>query len=174
LRTAGLRVPITADPALWREAVMAGRELIWLHSYAERLRDPDAGRGPHIPLVDGIGWTEPVTSMPDASTIRYDDRTHMLFVGSGQVSGVRPDVWAYSVSSMPVVAKWLGYRTASPTGRAASSTSALDQMRPLTWPDEWNDEIARPLARADNYTRTAAGARRSHQSSLRWPVDLRV
>jgi hypothetical protein len=42
---------------------------------------------------------------------------------------------------MAVVAKWLGYRIARPPGRAASSTSALDQMRPLTWADEWNDEL---------------------------------
>ena len=142
LRTPGLRVPITADAALWQEVAAAGRELVWLHSYAERFRDPDAGRGEQVPLVEGIGWTEPVSTMPaDASAIRYDEETQTLVVGDGQVSGVRPDVWAYSVSGMRVVAKWLGYRTARPIGRAASSTSALDHMRPATWPDEWNDEL---------------------------------
>ena len=28
-----------------------------------------------------------------------------------------------------------------PIGRAATSTSALDRMRPNVWPDEWNDEL---------------------------------
>ena len=142
LRTPGLRVPITADATLWEETLAAGRELIWLHSYAERFRNQDAGRGGQVPFVDGIGWTEAVSTMPSGtSAVRYDEKTQTLVVGDGQVSGVRPDVWAYSVSGMSVVAKWLGYRTARPTGRAASSTSALDQMRPASWPDEWNDEL---------------------------------
>lgn len=142
LRTPGLRVPLTGDAALWYEAVGAGRALIWLHSYAERFRDPDTERGTHVPLVEGIGWTEAITIMPsDASAIRYHKETHTLLVGDGQVSGVRPDVWNYSVSGMPVISKWLGYRTARPTGRAATSTSALDEIRPDAWHDDWNDEL---------------------------------
>ncbi|HTU56223.1 MAG TPA: type ISP restriction/modification enzyme [Acetobacteraceae bacterium] len=142
LRTPGLRVPLTADVALWREAVAAGSELIWLHSYAERFRDPNAGRGGEVPPVEGIAWVEPVNIVPiDVSAIRYDEATRTLLVGDGQVSGVRPDVWAYSVSGMPVVAKWLSYRTSRPTGRAASSASALDRVRPTDWADAWNDEL---------------------------------
>ena len=44
LRTPGLRVPMTADADLWAEAVDQGRHLLWLHSFAERFRDPDAER----------------------------------------------------------------------------------------------------------------------------------
>lgn len=142
LRTPGPRVPITSDPALWNEAVVVGHELIWLHTYAERFRDTRAGRGDHVPLVEGIGWTDPVAVMPaDPSAIAYDEETHTLTVGDGQISGVRPGVWAYEVSGMQVVPKWLGYRTARAPGRAASSTSALDQIRPSVWPDDWNDEL---------------------------------
>lgn len=35
LERAGLRVPITADADLWRRTVAAGRDLMWLHSFAE-------------------------------------------------------------------------------------------------------------------------------------------
>lgn len=142
LQTPGLRVPITADRVLWREAVKAGRELLWLHTYAERFRDESAGRGPEVPLVEGIGWNRAVTHLPRAmSEVSYDPDTGVLTVGDGEVGGVRPDVWTYSVSGMTVLSKWLGYRTAKAAGRAASSSSDLDKIRPAEWPDDWNDEL---------------------------------
>ncbi len=42
---------------------------------------------------------------------------------------------------MTVLSKWLGYRTAKGAGRAVSSKSALDKIRPTGWLDEWNDEL---------------------------------
>jgi hypothetical protein len=42
---------------------------------------------------------------------------------------------------MQVIPKWLGYRTRRGTGRAVSSTSALDHIRPTEWHDDWNDEL---------------------------------
>ncbi len=142
LRTPGLRVPITADAEVWREAVAAGRRRLWLHTYAERFRDMSAGLGPHVPSVEGVQWDAPVTRMPkDASDILYDAETMVLHVGDGKVGGVRPDVWKYEVSGMPVLSKWLGYRTARGAGRAASSKKILDGIRPEAWADEWNDEL---------------------------------
>lgn len=142
LRTPGLRVPITRSADLWDEAVDAGRELIWMHSFAERMRDIDLGRGAHLSLVSGIGWARAVTAMPETSAdIGYDADTRLLTIGNGQVTGVRADVWEYAVSGMPVLRKWLGYRTRRGTGRAASSTNPLDRIRPETWPDAWNDEL---------------------------------
>ena len=73
--------------------------------------------------------------------ITYDPEIGHLQVGDGILSGVRPEVWAYQVSGMQVLRKWLGYRTVRGTGRAASSSSELDRIRPLEWPDEWNDEL---------------------------------
>ena len=40
----GLRVPLTADAALFAEAVALGREVVWLHCYGERFADAAAGR----------------------------------------------------------------------------------------------------------------------------------
>ena len=142
LKTPGLRVPITADAALWQEAVAAGRELLWLHTYAERCVDNAAGRPAEVPRVDGIGWTASVETMPEtARDISYDPASGNLRVGDGIVSGVRPEVWDYQVSGMPVLRKWLGYRTRRGAGKAASSSSELDQIRPTEWADEWYDEL---------------------------------
>ena len=81
-------------------------------------------------------------TMPrNAADIKFEPGTETLIVGNGRVTGVRPDVWGYSVSGMPVLKKWLGYRTAKGAGKAASSKSPLDHVRPTSWPDEWNDEL---------------------------------
>lgn len=140
LQTPGPRVPLTAVASLWREAVDLGTWLLWLHTYGERLQGP--GRGRFVPAVQGIGWSTPVRTMPhDSKQIAYDPATQELRVGDGVVSGVRPEVWGFSVSGMPVVKKWLGYRTAKGAGRAASSDNPLDRIRPESWVDEWNDEL---------------------------------
>jgi len=140
LQTPGLRVPLTADADLWREAVELGAWLLWLHTYAERFQGP--GRGRFVPTVPGLGWTSPVRTMPEtAKQIDYNAATQELHVGDGVVGGVRPEVWEFSVSGMPVVKKWLGYRTAKGAGKAASSKNELDRIRPSAWPDEWNDEL---------------------------------
>jgi hypothetical protein len=142
LERPGLRVPLTADSNLWSEAVAAGRELLWLHSFAERLVEPEAGRPAQVPAIEGIGWDEVVTRLPaDTSEIVYDPESGTLTIGDGQVSGVRQEVWAYSVSGMQVLSKWLGYRTRKGTGRAVNSTSELDRIRPESWADEWNEEL---------------------------------
>jgi Type ISP C-terminal specificity domain/N-6 DNA Methylase len=142
LQTPGLRVPITANANLWNEAVAAGRELIWLHSFAERFGDDAVGRGAEVPLVNGVEWLESVTKLPEnMADIKYDGETGYLNIGDGVVSGVRPDVWSYQVSGMVVMRKWLGYRTRKGTGKAASSSSDLDKIRPTGWADDWNDEL---------------------------------
>lgn len=142
LETPGLRVPISADPGLWMEAVSQGKDLLWLHTHAERMIDQSAGRASRLPEVEGIGWDVAVTRIPeDTSEIGYDEESGTIAVGDGRVGGVRPEVWAYSVSGMQVLPKWLGYRTRKGTGRAVSSNSELDRIRPTEWHDKWNDEL---------------------------------
>lgn len=142
LKTPGPRVPITADACLWAEAVALGRELLWLHTWAERFNDPESGRGTRLPRIAGLGWQSQVTKMPETTAdIAYDKTTQRLRVGDGVITGIRPDVWGYSVSGMEVVKKWLGYRTGKGAGRAASSDNPLDKIRPAVWPDAWNDEL---------------------------------
>lgn len=142
LKTPGIRVPITRSESLWKKAVDLGSYLLWIHTYAERFRDPNVSRGVFIPTLDGIGWEKSISKMPiDRSEIKYDSDSLSLYVGDGLIKGISPLVWDYSVSGMKVIDKWLGYRTVRGTGRAMSSSSDLDKVRPSSWSDDWNDEL---------------------------------
>lgn len=142
LRTAGPRVPISRDPALWVRGVALGRRLLWLHTYAERCQDAAAGRMAVVDAVPGILWSRPVRRAPlDSGELVYDANLMTLTIGDGVVAGVRADVWAYAVSGMPVVKKWLGWRTAAGAGRARRARHDLDEIRPTAWPAAWSDEL---------------------------------
>ncbi|MDR6103026.1 hypothetical protein QE369_003223 [Agrobacterium larrymoorei] len=142
LKTPGIRVPITANPELWGEAVTLGKHLIWLHTYAERFCDPDAERGTTLPDVPNLGWEKAIDVLPKTmAEVSYDPENETLTIGDGEVVGIRSDVWNYTVSGMQIVPKWLSYRTEKGSGRAASSKSGLDQIRPDRWFDSWNDEF---------------------------------
>ena len=92
----GLRVPLTADKALFDEATELGREVVWLHCYGERFVDPAAGRPkgpPRLPAnerptipVDGAipGAPEP---LPE--TMGYDAPKRRLVIGKGFVDNVK-------------------------------------------------------------------------------------
>ncbi|HOD00630.1 MAG TPA: DNA methyltransferase, partial [Myxococcota bacterium] len=142
LETPGPRVPITRDSGLWNRAVVIGRRLLWLHTYAERFRDPNEARGTRVPKVEGLGWLAPVRRMPGTpQDVSYDPSLQQIMIGDGVVSGVKPEVWAFTVSGMQVVPKWLGYRTRSGAGKVVSSANPLDRIRPSEWLDQWNDEL---------------------------------
>ncbi len=142
LKARGPRVPMTRDRFLWARAVELGARLLWLHTYAERYQDLAAGRAGAVPDVPGIVWSRPVGRMPrKPGEILYDPAGRTLTIGDGVVTGVRPEVWAYAVSGMPVVKKWLAYRTRRGAGKAASAGTRLDAIRPETWPGAWSDEL---------------------------------
>lgn len=142
LQTAGVRVPLTADPDLWQQAVALGRELLWLHTFAERFRDEASGRGTRVPKIDGLEWTQMVTAIPATiAEIEFRAAERELHVGDGVVSGVDPEVWSFEVSGLQVVRKWLGSRTAKGIGNAATKPKPLDLIRPQQWVDAWNDEL---------------------------------
>lgn len=142
LRTPGPRVPITKVKSVWQEAVSLGRELLWLHTFAERLNGASSKHLHGMPLGQELGWDKAVTILPqDTRAIVFDPTAGTLTVGDGLLVGVSKEVWDYNVSGMPVLRKWLSYRTAKGAGKAASSKSALDKIRPRAWQDEWNDEL---------------------------------
>lgn len=140
LETPGPRVPLTADAELFARMVHHGERLIWLQTFGERF-----GTGA-LPAT-GIIWESEPSRLPAAkSDIRYDAETETLQVADGVLGGVPSDVWAFEVSGMNVVPKWLGYRMAKPAGRAASSDSPLDYIRPSTWAHEWSTELIEIVA----------------------------
>lgn len=135
LVTPGPRVPLTSDPELFARMEKHGERLIWLQTFGERFDE-----GPW--LADGVSWSSEPTQLPGSKAdVRFDPDTGTLRVADGVLTGVPEAVWNFEVSGMRVIPKWLGYRMAKPAGRAASSTSPLDAIRPTTWAPEWSIEL---------------------------------
>ncbi|MFH9863021.1 type ISP restriction/modification enzyme [Streptomyces sp. NPDC017202] len=143
LLTAGVRLPLTRDPELWREAVRVGRAFLWAATYGVRGDPPDTlasgQEGVDFPPGDPrqVRYVTPIGSaVPD--TLTYDEESRTLRVGPGAFTGVPPEVWNYEVGGMRIVKKWFGYRKASPTSR---KTSPLDDLHVTAWPSEWSAEL---------------------------------
>lgn len=140
LETPGPRVPLTSDPDLFARMTAHGKQLIWLQTFGERF-----GKG-DLPIA-GIKWKCEPSRLPEGKAdIKYDPATETLQVADGVLIGVPEAVWKFEVSGMDIIAKWLGYRMAKPAGRAASSDSPLDHMRPTSWSTEWSAELVEIVA----------------------------
>ncbi|WFN93801.1 type ISP restriction/modification enzyme [Gordonia sihwensis] len=140
LATPGPRVPLTADPELFARMAEHGEKLIWLQTFGERF-----GSG-QLP-TSGIAWRAEPSRLPDSkSDIKYDSAAETLRVADGVLTGVPEGVWDFEVSGMKVISKWLGYRMSKAAGRAASSSSPLDHIRPTSWSDEWSAELIEIVA----------------------------
>lgn len=143
LRTPGVRVPLTSDADIWKRAVKIGQRVLWLHTYGEAYASPRDGRPPNPPMLPRGRRPKVVVEIPDTTkdmpeTIGYDLDTQTLLVGSGSISAVTPEIWAYEVSGMHVVKKWFGYRKKSPAGK---KTSPLDYINAERWHPERTREL---------------------------------
>ncbi len=147
----GLRVPLTADAALFAKAVALGREVVWLHTYGERFADPRDGRpfgaprlpkdkAPFIPKDGAIpGAPEP---LPD--DMHYDADKRRLHIGRGHIDNVPPEVWAYEVSGMNVLRQWFSYRKrdrSRPIIGDRRKPSPLGDIQPEHWPHEYTADL---------------------------------
>ena len=153
--TPGLRIPLTADRALFAEAVELGRTVIWLHTFGERMADAANGRppgpprvaggkGPRIPKEGAIPTT--AASMPDS--LRYDASKRRLLAGTGYVENVDPAVWAYEVSGKQVLVQWFSYRRANrerPIIGDRRPPSPLGEIQPDHWLPEYTTELLNVL-----------------------------
>jgi hypothetical protein len=140
LDTPGPRIPLTAAPDLFERMVEHGNKLIWLQTFGER------GGSVALPTA-GISWSNEPTRLPQTKAdYHYDSETQILRVADGELTGVSQAVWSFQVSGMEVIPKWLGYRLAKPAGRAASSDSPLDHIRPDAWLAEWSQELIEVVA----------------------------
>lgn len=145
-RHRGVRVPLTANPALWREAVAIGRSVIWLHTFGDRYGDESDGRPrgkprlprPQRPLVDtGIPYS--VEGMP-SGRILYDSRSETLLVGHGEIRPVPEHAYGYKVANRNVLERWFRSRA---RGRnvAAHQVRSLDDLRDQWWRSETTTEL---------------------------------
>ena len=156
-RRPGLRVPLTADKALFAKAAKLGREIVWLHTFGERFADPKAnpprpageprlpvGERPSIPAGSAIpGDAE---GFPD--TIDYDATERQLRVGAGRIDHVPPEVWAYEVSGKQVLRQWFSYRKKNrdrPMIGDRRPPSPLGNIQPDHWLPEYTEELLNVL-----------------------------
>jgi hypothetical protein len=147
----GLRVPLTANAALFFEAVALGREVIWLHCYGERFVDAAAGRPkgpPRLPPAEApripAGGAIPGAPEPLPDTIDYDAATRRLTVGKGFVDNVPPEAWNYEVSGKQVVWQWFSYRKRDRTRPIIGDRrppSPLDKLQPDHWLAEYTTDL---------------------------------
>jgi hypothetical protein len=151
LSTPGLRIPLTADPELFAEAVALGRRVIWLHSFGERMADPSQGRPAQPPRLDDArrptipkdgAIPDDPEHMPDA--IHYDSGSRRLHIGAGFVERVEPAVWNYNVSGKQVILHWFSYRKKNrdrPLIGDRRPPSLLAFIQPDHWLAEYTSEL---------------------------------
>ena len=147
LKQPGIRIPITAERALFDEAVALGREVVWLHTFGERFRE---GRLPGPPRVDKDEPTIPAGgALPDTLAampheLDYDAASRRLKIGAGFIANVRPEVWAYEVSGKNVLRQWWSYRRkdrSRPPMGDRRPHSKLSEIQPTIWPAEYTTEV---------------------------------
>lgn len=151
----GLRIPLTARPELFAQAVALGRRVIWLHTFGERFADAQedrpAGpprlpkdRAPRIPKNGAI--PDDPESMPDE--IGYDETKRRLMVGTGFIDNVPPEVWRYEVSGRQVLTQWFSYRKKNrerPIIGDRRPPSKLGDIQPDHWLAEYTTELLNVL-----------------------------
>ncbi len=135
LATPGPHVPITRDAALFGRVAAAGRRLLGIQTYGQRLGTPYRGKAQNTKAVPTTPDDYPRSLQKD---VKYDDARQELHVGEGIFAPVSAEVWNFSVSGLQVVRSWLGYRMAERSGK---KSSPLDDIRPERWPLEYTKEL---------------------------------
>jgi hypothetical protein len=147
LKQPGLRIPITADRALFDEAVVIGQEVVWLHTFGERFGE---GRPPGPPRVEEdepkipASGTLPATLAAMPHELDYDAAARRLKIGTGYIANVSPEVWQYEVSGKNVLRQWWSYRRkdrSKPPMGDKRPPSKLSEIQPEVWLPEYTTEL---------------------------------
>ena len=155
LSTPGLRIPLTADAASFAEAAALGRTVIWLHTFGERLADPEHGRPAHPPRLPAdrrpnLPKDGAIPQTPDAmpDSLNYDVNKQRLLIGGGYIENVPPAVWHYEVSGKQVLVQWFSYRRKNrerPIIGDRRPPSPLGNIQPDHWLAEYTTELINVL-----------------------------
>jgi hypothetical protein len=148
LNSLGVRIPLTADRALWHDAIRLGYQILWASTFGERFVDPDDGRPAGISswwrrLYPEITYAREVTPERLPSAIGYDGARQHLVIEGGLFTGVTPRMWEYTTGGRNVLDSWLSYRRDRTAGKV---TSELDRERPDGWEHDWSRELVEVLA----------------------------
>ena len=159
LQQAGIRVPLTADPALWERAVQLGKQVVWLHTYGER-GEPLPGMKYLHQLPEGADYTLPNPTvdmgrtMPEKKPSFSPDPVDSLSkeennpimgtvsFGRARCENVEKRVFDYTVGGNQVLGLWAKYRLKKPIVR---QSSPLDEIVQREWPEAWSEEYERLL-----------------------------
>lgn len=151
LKQPGLRVPFTADAALFAECASIGREIIWLHTYGERFYDTEIGRpkgAPRLPqerrpqLVTGKPIPPAPEPLPDV--MDYDPALQRLKIGKGEIDNVTPAMRNYEVSGKNILTQWFSYRRRDRTKPMIGDRrppSPLEKIQPDGWLHEYTADL---------------------------------
>lgn len=152
LKQPGLRIPITADHALFEATAAVGREVIWLQTFGERFADgrptgaPRVTEGPEPTIPkDGV-LPNTLAEMPH--DLQYDASKRRLIIGTGFIDHVSQAVWDYEVSGKRVLSQWWSYRRADrskPPMGDKRPPSPLSLIQPTEWPAEYTTELLNVL-----------------------------
>ncbi|HWA60725.1 MAG TPA: type ISP restriction/modification enzyme [Caulobacteraceae bacterium] len=153
LKQPGLRIPLTADGALFDEAVRIGREVVWLHTFGDRFADGRPAGAPRVepasaePTIPAAGALP--TSLDDLPhELDYDPVARRLKIGTGYVENVLPEVWNYEVSGKRVLSQWWSYRRkdrSKPPMGDRRPPSDLSKIQPDKWLPEYTTELLNVL-----------------------------
>jgi hypothetical protein len=129
------RIPVTASISIFRQGVRLGAEFVWFQTFGNRRICDDSSQ---MKTLQGSAVVEkPIGAREEdyPSEFHYDPQLQTLKLGNGSISGVKSDVYGYSVSGFKVVESWLRYRMKERGGRAKreSTRSVLDEIRPQKW-----------------------------------------
>jgi len=155
LSTPGLRIPLTADAKIFKEATELGRRVIWLHTFGERMTDASHGRPPGPPRLSPeraprIPKEGAISCEKDqmADVIDYDASKQRLLIGHGFIENVPPAVWDYEVSGKQVLVQWFSYRRKNrerPIIGDRRPPSKLGDIQPDHWLPEYTTELINVL-----------------------------
>ena len=160
LQQAGIRVPLTADPALWERAVQLGKQVVWLHTYGER-GEPLPGMKYLHQLPEGADYALPTPTVdmgktmpekkpsfsPDTVTGSLSEEENISVTGTvsfgrARCENVEKRVFDYTIGGNQVLGLWAKYRLKKPIVR---QSSPLDEIVQREWPDAWSEEYERLL-----------------------------
>ncbi len=148
----GLRVPMTADKKLFDRAVALGRDVIWLHTFGERMNDGKPAGEPRLPRdrQPTIPAAHPIRTDPDnfPDTLAYDAEGQVMSIGSGRIENVPPEVWEYEVSGKNVLRQWFSYRKKDRTRPVIGDKrppSDLNKIQSDRWLPEYTSELINVL-----------------------------
>lgn len=155
LATPGLKIPVSADAALFDEVVKLGRRVVWAQTFGERFADPSDGRPsgpPRLPKAEQprVASRGAISPSPDAmpDSLEYDVSSQRLLVGAGYVENVTQSVWEYNVSGKQVLIQWFSYRRrdrSRPLIGEKRPPSQLSSIQPDHWIPEYTTELLNVL-----------------------------